>query len=123
MPAAIVIEMSTPEARDADSVAEDLGTNDVAVHLLQNNDEDDEIERLQRVDQQNDQRTRHRADERTEHRNDVRHADNRRNQRRIRHLHERHADVAQDADDRRVYDLADDKAREIRLMLLPRSSR
>ena len=43
-----------PEARDADGVAEDLRPDDIAVHLLQDQNEDDEIERLQRVHQQNE---------------------------------------------------------------------
>ena len=101
-----------PEARNTDGIAENLGADDIAVHLLQNDDENDKIERLQRLDQQYDERARNRSDKGAEDRDDVRHADDRRNQRGVRHLHKRHADVAQNADNCRVDDLADDEAGE-----------
>ena len=78
-------------------------------------DEDDEVERLQRVDQQNDQRTRHRADERAEHGDDIRHGDDHAHEHDIRHAHDRAADIADDADDGGVNDLAADKAHERRV--------
>ena len=101
-----------PEARNADGVAENLRPDDVAVHLLQDKNEDDKIERLQRVHQQNEERARHKADDRPEERDDIRHADDRGDQSRVRHFEDQNTDVTQNADDGGIDDLTDDEAVE-----------
>ena len=83
-----------PEAVDADGAAEYFRSYDIAVKLLEDNDEDDEHKALERVDKQDDERARHGADERTEKRYHVRHAHNDAHQQCIRHIQQRTADVA-----------------------------
>ena len=83
--------------------------------MLQDDDEDDVNQALHRRDKQNDQRRRHRADKRAEHRDDVRHGDDHAHEHDIRHAHDRAADIADDADDGGINDLAADKAHERRV--------
>lgn len=55
-----------PEARKAGRVAEDLRAEDVAVDLLKNDDEDNEVQRLKRTFDHDQDRARNSADKRAE---------------------------------------------------------
>ena len=83
-----------PEAVYADGAAEDLRPDDVAVKLLENDDEDDEHKALERIDEQDDERARHRADERAEEGDDVRHADDDADEQRVGHVQDGADDIA-----------------------------
>ena len=109
-----------PEARQSGRVAQNLGPKDVAVKLLQGEDEQHEIDRLDRADHHDQDGARDRANERPEKRDDVGHAHDHRDQQRKRLVH-RHqaeadkqpqADKAQYADNQRVDQLAGDEPAE-----------
>ena len=104
-----------PETVNAGGIAKDLRADDIAVDLLQDDDENDVNQALHRRDEQNDQRRRHRADERAEHGDDIRHGDDHAHEHDIRHAHDRTADIADDADDGGINDLTADKAHERRV--------
>ena len=107
-----------PEARKAGRVAEDLRAEDIAVDLLKNDDEDNEVQRLKRTCDHDQDRARNSADKRAEERDNVRNTDNDRDQQREGRLdgqqphrhHDAHTDEAQHADDERVDELAGDEA-------------
>ena len=101
-----------PEARNAGGFAEDLRPQNIAVKLLQCDDEENEIKALLGADEQDEKRARNGAEERAEDRNDVRHAHEHRNNWRIRELEDRAADEAEDADDERVEQLSAHEAAE-----------
>ena len=89
-----------------------MGSEDIAVKLLQAKDEDHKVQALPGVDEQNQQRRRHQANDRAEERDDIRYADDCRNQHRVRQLEDQHPKIAENTDDQRVNELADDKAAE-----------
>ena len=101
-----------PEARKAGGVAEDLGSDDVAVHLLQDQHKEDEPERLDGILDQDEQGGRNGADEGTEEGNDIRHTDDDGDEQGTGKLEDQTGDVAQHADDRGIQDLAVEEAAE-----------
>ena len=101
-----------PEAAETGRVAEDARAEDIAVELLQDQDEDEEVYTLYRARQQNQDEGWDRTDERAEKRNHVRYADDDGNEHRVRHLHKAQAEEAEPADDEGVDDLADDESAE-----------
>ena len=70
------------------------------------------MQRRNRRNHEQDKCTRNRADKGSEKRNHICHADKDANQKRIGHFHEAHADIADDADNHGVNNLADNEARE-----------
>ena len=69
-----------PEARQSGGVAEDFRSEDIAVKLLQQQHKNDEIQRLHRTDDHDQNGTRNRTDERPEKRDNIGHTDDNRNQ-------------------------------------------
>ena len=101
-----------PEAGKAGGVAQDLGSDDVAVHLLEHQHEQDEPQRFDGVLDQNEQRGRDGTDEWPEEGNHVGHTDDHRDQQRTGELEDEAGDVAQHTDDGGIQDLAVDEAAE-----------
>ena len=101
-----------PEARNADGLAQNFGTEDVAVELLEGNNENDKVEALAGAHEQDQKRAGDRAEEGTEDGDDVRHAHKDRDDGRVGELQNRADDEAQNADDERVEQLAAHKAGE-----------
>ena len=101
-----------PEAVDAHRAAQDLRADDVPVDLLEDDDEDQEDQRFWRADHQDDDDAGHRAEQRAEEGDEVRHAHDHADQQRVGHAEDREDDVADDADDGRVQELAVDEADE-----------
>ena len=77
---------------------------------LQNQDEHQKPQRLDRRVDQDDKKRWDGADKRPEIRNDVCHADDHRDKHRARHAKQRHPDEAQDSDDQRIQNFSTDKA-------------
>ena len=101
-----------PEAGKAGGVAQNLRPDDVAVHLLQNQNEQDEPERLDGVLDEDEQGGRDGTDERPEEGDNVGHTDDDRDQQRTGELEDEAGDVAQHTDDGRIQNLAVDEAAE-----------
>ena len=101
-----------PEAGKAGGVAQDLGSDDVAVQLLQNQHEQHEPQRLDGALDEDEQGGGDGTDEGAEERDHVGHTDDHRHQQRTGELEDQTADIAQHADDGRVHDLAVDEAAE-----------
>ena len=101
-----------PEARNADGLAQNFGAEDVAVELLEGNNENDKVEALAGAHEQDQKRAGDRAEEGTEDGDDVRHAHKDRDDGRVGELQNRADDEAQNADDERVEQLAAHKAGE-----------
>ena len=97
-----------PEAGKAGGVAKNLGSDDVAVQLLQNQYEQHEPQRLDGVLDENEQGGGNGTDEGAEEGDHVGHTDDHRHQQRTGELENQTADIAQHADDGRVHDLAVD---------------
>ena len=87
-----------PEAVYADGAAHYLGADDVAVDLLESDDEYDEYKALEGIDHQHQKSRRYAADERSEERDDVRCTDDHGNEQRIGYLQYAASDEAQNAD-------------------------
>ena len=107
-----------PEFVDANIASHDPRTDNIAVHLLQNQNKNQEIQTLQRIHQQNQKCGGNRSQKRTEERNNIGDADNDGNQQGIRHIHQGHAHKADHADDQGIQNLAMDKAAENPVSLL-----
>ena len=107
-----------PEASQACAVSQDLRSQDVAVKLLERDDEYDEIQAVHRVDHQKQQRRRDRSDERSEERDDVRDADDAADQQAVLPSEDAHDDEAQDTDDDGIDDLAADESSESLIRVL-----
>ena len=101
-----------PEAGKAGGVAQNLRPDDVAVHLLQDQNEQDEPERLDGVLDEDEQGGRDGTDERPEEGDDVGHTDDDRDQQRAGELEDEAGDVAQHTDDGGIQNLAVDEAAE-----------
>ena len=95
-----------PEAGKTCGITQDNRTEDISVKLLQNNNENQEIQRLQRIDHENDHGADDSADIGTEERNNVGYTDDKGNQDRERRSDKFDADKAQNADDNRIQDFA-----------------
>src|SRR5699024_9032764 len=96
----------------AGGVAQNLGADDVAVQLLQDEDESHKPEGLDGVGDEDQQGGGHRADEGTEEGDDVGEADDDRHQQGAGEAHNDADDIAQHADDGRVHNLANDEPAE-----------
>ena len=101
-----------PEAGEARLVAQDLGADDVAVHLLQGEDENGEIHRLQGAVQQDEEDAGDGPQEGAEEGDHVGDAHDDADKGRIREVQKGAADEADEADDEGVQDLAPDEAGE-----------
>ena len=101
-----------PEAGKPGGIAEDFRPEDIAVKLLDKDNQDTEIKRLPGINHQHKEGAGNTADPRTEKGNHIGHADNHAYQNGIRRADNTGADKADDADDNGVYDLAADKADE-----------
>ena len=101
-----------PEARKASGVAQDLRADDVAVQLLEHQNEEHEPEGLDGTLDEDEQRCRHGTDEGTEEGDDVGDADDDRHQQRARELEDDAGEVAEHTNDGGVHDLAVDEAAE-----------
>ena len=101
-----------PEAGKAGGVAKDLGSDDVAVQLLQNQHEQHEPQRLDGVLDEDEQGGRDGTDEGPKEGDDVGHTDDDRDQQRAGKLEDEAGDVAQHTDDGGIQDLAVDEAAE-----------
>ena len=102
-----------PQSRNADGLAQDLRADKVAVKLLDDQNQDAEDQRLDGVDQQQDEDAGHRANKRAEHRDNVGDADEHADQHSKVQPQHRHADKSNNADDGGVDDLADEETGEI----------
>ena len=101
-----------PEVRNAKLFTQNAVFDDVAVDLLQNENENAEIQGVDGLVDHQEQGRGHRTEEGAKEGNDVRHADDRADERRIGHAHEQHAEVGDDADEHGVDDLAHNIAAE-----------
>ena len=102
-----------PQCRDADGRAENLRADEVAVQLLDNQNQHAEDGGLNGVDQQQDKDAGNRADEGAEHRDDVGNADEHTNQHGEIQPQNRHGHKGNHADDGRVNDFADEEAGKV----------
>ena len=75
-----------PQAGKAGALSQDLGADHVAVQLLESQHEQQEIQRLNGIDQQNQEEAGDRPQEGAEERNDIGDAHKNGHQRRIRHI-------------------------------------
>ena len=101
-----------PEGGKSGRVSEDLGADDVAVDLLENDDKDGEHDRRARIEDQQQKNRRDRTDKRPEVGDDVGNADDDADQHRIGPLEDRHDEKAENADNGGIDDLSDDEAAE-----------
>ena len=101
-----------PEAGKAGGVAQNFGSDDVAVQLLQYQHKQHEPQRLDGVLDEDEQGGGDGTDEGAEEGDDVGYTDDHRHQQRTGELEDQTADIAQHADDGRVHDLAVDEAAE-----------
>ena len=101
-----------PEAGKTGGIAQNLGSDDVAVQLLQNQHEQHEPQRLDGVLDEDEQGGRDSTDKGAEEGDHVGHTNDHRYQQRTGELEDQTADIAQHADDGGVHDLAVDKAAE-----------
>lgn len=90
---------------------EDFGADEVAVQLLDDEDQHTEDDRLQRIYQEQDKHAWDRADKGTEHRDDVRNADKHADQHGKVKPQDRHGHKGDNTNDGGVDDLAHKKAR------------
>ena len=88
-----------PYAGQTYRFAHNLGINQIAFKLLQNNNENNKPYRLHRAYKQNEERTYSRSDKRTENGNQRRDSDQNRYNRRIGHTEYKHTYEAKNADD------------------------
>ena len=95
-----------PQAGKSRPPAEDLGADDVAVHLLEGEDEHQEVKRLDGRIQQDQKQAGDRAEERAEEGDHVGHAHDHGHQRRVREFEDCGEEEAQNADNKRVQQLA-----------------
>ena len=102
-----------PQCRDANGRPEDFGADEVAVQLLDDEDQHTEDDRLQRIYQQQDKHAWDCADKGTEHRDNIRNADKHADQHGKIKPQDRHGRKGDNADDGGVDDLAHKKAREV----------
>ena len=86
-----------PEARQAGRVAQNFGAEDIAVKLLQGENEQHKINRLNRADYHDQDGARNRTDERPEKRDDIGYTDDNRNQQRKRLIHRHQAEADKQA--------------------------
>ena len=101
-----------PEGGKARGVPQDLGADDVAVHLLEDDDEDQEDQALPRVGEQQQEGAGDGPEEGPEDRDDVGDPHNDADEGGIGHPQDRQDHPADDADDQGVHELAGDKAAE-----------
>lgn len=101
-----------PEFADAGSVAEYLGTDDIAVDLLKNDDEYTENNALPGIDHKYDKGSRYPSDKGPEKRDYICYSDDRTYEQRVWHICAETEDKADYADDDRVDKLTGDKAAE-----------
>ena len=101
-----------PEAGKTGGIAQDLGSDDVAVQLLQHQNKQDEPQCLDGVLDEDEQCGGDGTDEGTKEGDHVGDADDHRHQQRTGEPEDQAADVAQHADDGGVHDLAVDEAAE-----------
>ena len=102
-----------PESRDANRIAENHRADEIAIQLLDNQNQNQENQRLPRIEEEQNHRAGYRADERAEHGDDVRDADNDADERRVRQAEDVHADKRQYTNNRRIKDFSGKKAAEI----------
>lgn len=77
----ITMSTSTQQGRYADGLAQNFGADDIAVHLLDGNNQNQELEGVKWVDEHQNQQTGDCADEGAKHRDDVGNANHDRDQR------------------------------------------
>lgn len=102
-----------PERRDANRIAENHRADEIAIQLLDNQNQNQENQRLPRIEEEQNHRAGYRADERAEHGDDVRDADNDADERRVRQAEDVHADKRQYTNNRGIEDFSGEKAAEI----------
>ncbi len=98
-----------PQRAQIQRVAQDLGTKEIAVKLLQDQDEDTHPDSQNRIDQQGDADSRYRTDERTKVRDHIGHTEDQAQDQRKRSLHEGEPDESQNPDDQRIDRFADNE--------------
>lgn len=101
-----------PERGQSGGVSQDLGSQNIAVKLLQDEHKDHKVQAFQRIHQQNQERRRDGANEGAKEGNDIGDANDGGDQRRIRELKQIAAHQRDHADDQRVQQLAIDEAAE-----------
>ena len=101
-----------PEGGQARGVAQNFGADDVAVHLLENDDEDDEHQALARVGEQQQQSAGDGAEEGAENGDDVGDAHDDADEHGVGYVQDGQDDAAEDADNQGVQELSGDKAAE-----------
>ncbi len=101
-----------PEAVDTDNVAENLGSQEVAVKLLQQNNKHGKDQRFHGRHHENNHNRGNCADERSEERNNIGYADYNRDEHRVRHSKNCAANVANNTYDRAVKNSAGNKSVE-----------
>ena len=99
-----------PEGGQPGGVPQDLGPQNVAVELLEGQDKDGEVDRLKRIDQENQQSAGNGSDEGAKEGDDVGHAHHDGNQGRIRELENVAAHQADYSNNQRIQQLPVDKA-------------
>ena len=112
-----------PQGRDADGRAQDLRADEVAVHLLDDQDQHAEDDRLDRVNQQQNEDAGDRADEGAKYRDNIRDADKHTDEQCKIEPQDRHCHKRDNADDGRVNDLAHKEAREIHVGVMADAQR
>ena len=101
-----------PETRHAGCRSEYARSEYVAVKLLQDQDENQELQGRNRRHHEQNKCARDGTDKRSEERNHIGHTDKHTDEKRVRHLHKTHANVADDAYNHRVNNFTDNEARE-----------
>jgi len=71
----VTVFTAIPERRDANRIAENHRADEIAIQLLDNQDQNQENQRLPRIEEEQNHRAGYRADERAEHGDDVHDAD------------------------------------------------
>lgn len=99
-----------PQSRQTHGLAHHPGVDEVALHLLQNQQEDQEGQRLDGADKHDEERTRGRADPRAEDGDEGGEADDHRHRQGIGQPQNQHTQAAQGAQNERLRHLAGDKA-------------
>ena len=112
-----------PQGRDADGRAQDLRADEVAVHLLDDQNQHAEDDRLDRVNQQQNEDAGDRADEGAKYRDNIRDADKHTDEQCKIEPQDRHCHKRDNADDGRVNDLAHKEAREIHVGIMADAQR
>ena len=99
-----------PEAGQTGGVAKNLRAKNIAVKLLQQQDKDQKVQRLQRRHDKDDDKRRNGTDKRAKERDDIGYTDNDADQHRKRHIHHVENNHGNQKDNKRVEQLACDKA-------------